>query len=119
VPFQYILANLLAETGASGILFLDELGETVDVACSDYTPYDMKILGAYFGIYMRQLTQFLTATGVGRPELIYVEKERVHIYSRVLPDDYYLVLVQKRPALVGKTRVALDKAAKQLRQEVF
>ena len=119
MPFQYILANLLAETGASGVLFLDELGETVDVSCSDYTPYDMKILGAYLGIYLRQLGTFLVESGLGRPDLIYVEKERIHIYSRALPDDYYLVLVQRRPALVGQARIAIERAAKALERELF
>ena len=119
MPFQYILANLLAETGASGVLFLDELGETVDVSCSDYTPYDMKILGAYLGIYLRQLGDFLGASGFGEANLIYVEKERIHIYSKALPDDYYIVLVQKRPAMVNQTRIALDKAARALERELF
>ncbi len=119
VPFQYILANLLAETGAAGVLFLDELGETVDVSCSDYSPYDMKILGAYLGIYLRQFDEFLTRTGLGRPDLIHVERERLHIYSRVLPDDYYLVLVQRRPALVGQARIALERAAVALERELF
>ena len=38
MPFQYTLANLLAENeGALGVLFLDETGETVDLACAEYT----------------------------------------------------------------------------------
>lgn len=54
MPFQYILANLLAHNdGAVGVLFLDDTGETVDFACSDYSPYQMRVVGAYVGIYLR------------------------------------------------------------------
>jgi hypothetical protein len=45
--FQFILANLLANNDrAVGVLFLDGTGETVDLACSEFTPYDMRIVGA-------------------------------------------------------------------------
>ena len=90
MPFQYIMANLLAETRAIGVLFLDETGETVDVACSDFTPYDMKVLGAYLGIYLRQIGDFLASNEMGAPEVIHIEKEQLHIFRdpaarRVLP----------------------------------
>ena len=119
MAFEYILANLLAETHAAGVLFLDGSGETVDVVCSDFTPYEMRVLGAYLGIYLKQVGTALGEWRMGEPRLIHVEKDRLHIYALSLPEGYYLVLVQRRPALVGKARIELGRAAEQLIHALF
>ena len=118
--FQYVLANLLANNDhALGALFLDDNGETVDLACAGYTPYQMRVVGAYFGIYLRQIEKVLTATEVGQPRMIHIEKKVVHIYAMPLPDGYYLVLVQRHPALVARARATMTEAAAQLTRELF
>lgn len=121
--FQYVLANLLAANeGAVGVLFLDGNGETVDLACSDFGHYEMRVIGAYLGIYLRQLDKLLAASGggeLGRPRVIHIEKRAVHIYAMALPDGYYLALVQRQPALVARARRTLADAVEQLRQELF
>ena len=119
MAFEYILANLLAETHAAGVLFLDGTGETVDVVCSDFSPYEMRVLGAYLGIYLKQVGNSLGEWSMGQARLVHVEKDRLHIYALTLPEGYYLVLVQRRPALVGKARVELDRAAEQLIHALF
>ena len=120
MPFQYTLANLLAENqGALGVLFLDETGETVDLACAEYTPYQMKIVGAYLGIYLRQLTALLESSSFGITEVLHIEKEGVHFFATPLPDGYYLVLVQKRPALIARSRETLLHARDEIRREIF
>jgi hypothetical protein len=54
--FQFVLANLLANNqDCLGVLFLDGSGETVDMACAGLSPYEMRVLGAYLGIYLRQM----------------------------------------------------------------
>ena len=118
--FQYVLANLLANNDeALGALFLDDNGETVDLACAGYTPYQMRVVGAYFGIYLRQIEKVLLGTEVGQPRLIHIEKKVVHIYAMPLPDGYYLVLVQRHPALVARARATMVEAAAQLTRELF
>lgn len=119
MPFQYILANLLAQTGAVGVLFLDNTGETVDVACSEFTPYEMRVLGAYLGIYLRQVGTFTAGLDMGEARQVHIEKDRLNIHALPLPEGYYLVLVQRRPALVGKARVQLTAAGEQLVQALF
>lgn len=119
MPFQYILANLLAQAGAVGVLFLDELGETVDVACTELSPYDMRVLGAYLGIYLRSLGTVLAAADLGSPTLVHIERQKLHLYAKMLPDEYFLVLVQEQPALTGTARLALDKAAGELERALF
>jgi predicted regulator of Ras-like GTPase activity (Roadblock/LC7/MglB family) len=118
--FQYVLANLLANNDqALGALFLDDNGETVDLACAGYTPYQMRVVGAYLGIYLRQLEKVLTSTDVGQTRLIHIEKKAVHIYAMPLPDGYYLVLVQRHPAIVARARATMAEAAAQLTRELF
>jgi hypothetical protein len=119
MAFHYILANLLAAAdGAVGVLFLDEGGETVDVVCSDFTPYQMRVIGAYFGIYLRQLER--TCRGaMGPPRLVHVEREGLHVHALALPDGYYLVLVQRRPGQVAAARLQLERAGEILRREAF
>jgi hypothetical protein len=119
MAFEYILANLLAETGAAGVLFLDGTGETVDVVCSDFTPYEMRVLGAYLGIYLKQVGSAVDEWKMGATRLVHIEKDRLHIYALPLPEGYYLVLVQRRPALVGKARIQLDRAGTQLISALF
>jgi hypothetical protein len=120
MPYQYILANLLAENeGAIGVLFLDDSGETVDLACSDLSPFQMKIVGAYVGIYLRQTREFLEPAGLGEPRWLHFEKASLHIYVTPLPDGYYLVLVQRAPALAARARASLERAREQLTRELF
>jgi len=117
---EFILANLLAANdGAVGTLFLDDSGETVDLACSEFSPYQMKILGAYVGIYLRQLKEFLGDAEHGDPTWLHIEKEDLHIYAMPLPDGYFVVLVQRGPAIVAKAKRSLAEACDQLTRELF
>jgi len=120
MPFHYVLGNLLARNeGAVGVLFLDDTGETIDLACSDFSPYQARVTGAYLGIYLRQLERFLATSELGAPRLVHVEKEGLHLYAQALPDGYYLVLVQRQPAVVARARQSLDDACAQLVRALF
>jgi hypothetical protein len=120
MPFQYVLANLLADhPDAVGVLFLDDTGETVDFACAEGSPYEMQLLGAYLGIYLRQVEGIVRTAELGNIRWFHVERRRRHLQVTVLPDGYYLVLVQKHPAQVGAARESLRRAAIELTREVF
>lgn len=120
MPFQYVLANLLAdEPDAVGVLFLDDAGETVDFACADESPYEMQLLGAYLGIYLRQVNRIVTSANLGALRWFHIERRNRHFHVTVLPDGYYLVLVQKHPARIATARENLRRAAVQLAREVF
>lgn len=118
--FQDVLTNLLAQNDrALGALFLDGTGETVDLACSDFSPYEMRIIGAYLGIYLRQLERLVVQNDLGEPMMIHIEKRELHIYVVPLPEGYHLALVQRQPAMVGKARQTLAAAVEQLKRELF
>jgi hypothetical protein len=118
--FQYVLANLLAQNDdAVGVLFLDDTGETVDLACSEFSPYQMRVVGAYVGIYLRQTERFIASADLGTTRFLHVEKDNLHIYTMPLPDGYYLVLVQRRPALTAQARRTMERACSELQSELF
>ncbi len=119
--FQYVLANLLAHNDhALGALFLDGTGETVDLACgTDFSPYELRVIGAYLGIYLRQLERLLASNDLGEARMIHIEKKALHIYVVPLPEGYHLALVQGHPAMVAHARETMALAVEQLRQELF
>lgn len=118
--FHYVLANLLANNkDALGAIFLDGTGETVDLACADFSPYEMKVVGAYLGIYIRRFEKLLSGSGLGELKVLHIEKRGIHIYVVPLPDGYSLALVQKHPALVAQARASLSEAVEQLKRELF
>jgi hypothetical protein len=118
--YQYVLANLLAQNEhCLGVLFLDGTGETVDLACAGASPYEMRVLGAYLGIYLRQLERMVVRNQLGVPRLVHIEKKAAHIYAVPLPDGYCLAMVQRHPTLVARARASLEDAARQLESELF
>jgi len=120
MPFQYILANLLADNdGAAGVLFLDDAGETVDLASAELSPYDLRILGAYLGIHLRRLDRLMTENRLGEPRMIHLQRGGVYVYAVPLPEGYHVALVQRRPAVVARARRSLARAAEQLAHELF
>ena len=120
MPFQYVLANLLAKNDdAVGVLFLDDTGETVDLACAEFSPYQMRVVGAYVGIYLRQLRRFLEPAVFGSLGTVHIESADLHVFAVPLEDGYYLVLAQRSPTLSARTRRQVDQAAKLLVHELF
>ncbi|HXU44685.1 MAG TPA: hypothetical protein VN783_04110 [Thermoanaerobaculia bacterium] len=120
MAFQYVLANLLADNDdAIGALFLDPTGETVDLACSDFGPYELRVVGAYLGIYLRHLDKVMKLNHLGTSRLIHIEKRQVHIHALTLPEGYCLALVQRHPGQVARARASLVAAGEQLKSELF
>ncbi len=120
MPLQYVLANLLAESpGAVSVLLLDDTGEMVEMACSDYNPFDMRLLSAYLGIYLRRIDDIVGEAELGATRIFHIERDRLHYHVVALPEGYSLVLVQRRPGLVSEGRRRLETAAEQLRSEIF
>jgi hypothetical protein len=119
MPFHFILGNLLAHTdNAVGALFLDGTGEMVDFASADFSPFQIRVLGAYLGIHLRQLDKILTASELGEAELVQLEHRGLLIHVMPLPDDYFLALLQRPPANASLARRNLLLAAREVAAEM-
>jgi hypothetical protein len=120
MPYHYILANLLAaNSGATGVLFLDDTGEAIDMACAEPDPEELRILGAYLGIYLRHIERVAVDGRLGDPRLIHIERGGLHVYTLPLADGYHVALVQRQPAVVAQARRSLERAATQLSRWVL
>lgn len=120
MPFHYVLANLLAEVpGAKAVIFLDDSGEAVDVATTEYSAEELKVFGAYFEIGLRQARTLLEANDFGEPDAVYLRHEGANVHSVCLPDGYFLVLLQSTPASTGLARHHMKIAVADLKRELF
>jgi len=120
MPFQFILTDLLVRSeDALAVVFVDESGEAVDLACAEMTPFEVRLLGAQLGICLRQVAALLDENGLGAARLVHLERGRLHLQVVTLPDGYFLALVQRSPALTGTARRHLQRAARALEREVF
>lgn len=93
-----ILHELLARThGALAALFLDYEGETVEMVCEhDLNDHELRILGAYQGIFLDRLRNLCDHVGAGDPLRFKVQFENTAVLSYDIKDGYYLVLLVDR-----------------------
>ena len=97
MPFRGILHELVHSTdGAVGAIFLDQEGETVELVSADgLAPDDLRVIGAYQGIFLSQLKRLCTAIDAGAPRRFKVEYEKMNVLSCDLKDGYYVSLLVK------------------------
>jgi hypothetical protein len=101
--FRMILDELLATTrGAMAAIFLDWEGETVELVCDrDLNDHDLRIIGAYQGIYLTRLRELCDRIDAGQPQRYKLEFEGTKLLSYDLRDGYYAVLVLEGHANEG------------------
>lgn len=93
--FRRILDELLVTThGALAALFLDWEGETVELVCDrDLSDHELRILGAYQGIFLDRLRTMCAQVGAGEPRRYKIEFHARAVLSYDIKDGYYLVLL--------------------------
>lgn len=93
--FRMILDQLLATTGgAMAAMFCDYEGEMVELVCDrDLSDHDLRIIGAYHGIYLTQLRAVCDDIDAGKPIRFKLEFESTKMLSFDLKDGYYLVML--------------------------
>lgn len=119
MPFNYLLTNLLVDVPeALGAIFLDDEGETVEFVTRHGEPFDLKVEGAYQGIFTRQLGSASAASGIGELEFFVVEGEELATLTHLLPDGYYVVLVARKPVAGARAQHHLRQTARLLAREL-
>lgn len=93
--FRLILDELLVTTGgALAAIFLDYEGETVALVCDrDLSDHDLRILGAYQGIFLTRLREMCGKIGAGEPRRLKLEFSDIAVMSYDVKDGYYVVLL--------------------------
>jgi len=101
--FRPLLTKTVNQTpSAIGAMFLDWDGESVEVvAAQRCSPDDLKIIGAYQGIFLTQVRRICRDLAHGVPERFKLELTSVMILCSFLKDGYYVVLLLRRTANEG------------------
>ena len=120
--FREILHELIRGTkGAIGAIFLDWEGETVELVSErplDADDHDLKVIGAYQGIFLTRLRDLCTNIGVGAPHRFKVEFAHTRTLSCDLKDGYYLVLIMDADASEGLAWHRLSDCREKLLREM-
>lgn len=118
--FRSILDEFLATTaGAFAAIFLDFEGETVELVCDrDLSDHDLRIIGAYQGIFLGRLRDMCRRLRIGEPQRFKIEFDDTIILSTDLRDGYYLVLLLDHRANEGMAWRKLEKCRERVLREM-
>lgn len=118
--FRQILHELLATTsGAFAAIFLDFEGETVDLVCErDLSDHDLRIIGAYQGIFLSRLREMCQRLQIGQPRRFSLDFGDTIFLSTDLKDGYYLVLLADRNMNAGTVWHKLEDCRQKLLAEM-
>ena len=76
------------------MIFLDFEGETVELVCDrDLSDHDLRIFGAYQGIYLIRLRELCAKAKIGSPHRFKMEFQSITFLCADLKEGYYLVLL--------------------------
>jgi predicted regulator of Ras-like GTPase activity (Roadblock/LC7/MglB family) len=122
VGFREILADVLQSAGgAIGAIFLDSEGESVEVVSArpfDTDDHDLRVIGAYAGIFFSQLRRITEATNAGAAIRYKIDFAASKIFCCDLRDGYYLVLVVDAGTVEGVVWQQLERCRDQLLGEM-
>jgi hypothetical protein len=122
VQFRDILLGVLETThGAIGAIFLDSEGESVEVVTArpfETDDHDLRVIGAYAGIFLAQLRRIADATDGGPAQRYKIDFAASRIFCCNLNDGYYLVLVVDPSAAESATWQGLERCRTSLLREM-
>ncbi|MEY2549549.1 MAG: hypothetical protein QOD64_2131 [Verrucomicrobiota bacterium] len=122
MSFRDILADLLQTTrGAIGAAFLDSEGESVEVASArpfDTDDHELRVIGAYAGIFLSHLRRVAEATESGASARFKIDFAASTIFCCDLGEGYYLVAVVDAAAAEGLVWQALERCRTSLLAEM-
>lgn len=119
MPFQYLLTNLLVDvTGAHGAIFLDWEGEAVEFVTRQATPYELKLEGAYQGIFLRRLGKLTEGLGNGALLSLTLSGRHLKVMGQMLKSGYYLLVLMDPATPLSLASRAMSRTADALNREI-
>jgi len=119
MPFNYMLTNLLVDVPqAVGAIFVDHEGEAVEWVTRHGDPFDLKVEGAYHGIFMRRLRELTVGSNIGPIDSLILEGSELVTLTQALPHGYYVVLVVDRSGPQALALHRLRNAAEVIAKEI-
>lgn len=119
MPFQYLLTNLLVDVpGAHGAIFLDWEGEAVEFVTRQATPYELKLEGAYQGIFLRRLARLEEQLGGGGVLTLTLVGHKLKVLGHALRGGYYLLLLVSPATPLSLATLAVMRTSEALNREI-
>jgi predicted regulator of Ras-like GTPase activity (Roadblock/LC7/MglB family) len=122
VRFRDILADLLEATpGAIGAAFLDSEGESVEVVSArpfDTDDHQLRVIGAYTGIFLSHLRRITSTTDSGTARRFKIDFAASRIFSCDLKDGYYIAAAVDAEAVEGVVWKQLERCREALLAEM-
>jgi predicted regulator of Ras-like GTPase activity (Roadblock/LC7/MglB family) len=120
MDFQYVLGDLISSVeGALGVMFMDSEGETVEALGCTGSIHDLKVLGAYQGIFLSQAKAVCRETDQGKCQEIALRIGNATFLTRQLPEGYYVTLILSDQACEGLARQRLIHAGEKIAEILF
>ncbi len=119
--FYQILDDLIIADRATCAIFVDDSGETVDLAMASSAEdaEEMRLLAAYAGIYLRQTSRFCAAEKVGTVSNVSVACEGLHVHALRLREGYSLIVISRQARLDAVSRRRFEATAVKIELEAF
>jgi len=119
VPFQRELDAIVRDVrGVTGVILVDFEGEAVISSSNGISTYDLKVVGAYGGIFLEQLRRITEETASGTPISFSVDGSGCRILCRALKDGYHLLLVADATSPLALAAERLRICAERLIHEI-
>ncbi len=117
--YQQILDALIASlSGLLATVLLDSEGETVVAAHRIGDEHSHRVLGAYQGIYLRDLARALARCGLGAVRVFSLDFGAMRVHTEALQDGYYIVLLTDDSVAPALARRELARASSDLRENL-
>jgi hypothetical protein len=127
VPFRELLQGLVDGTpGARGAIFCDHEGEHVELAlkapppagCAEMSEWDLKICGAQLAATLLQIEEASQAMQAGAPRELRLTCGEGTLLCRLLPHQYYVLLVIAPGRAAARGSFALRETAQGVAAEM-
>lgn len=120
MPFKTILKDLVESVpGATGAILTDWEGESVDYYSVSGDDYNIKILGAHQNIILNRVREVRGRIPSQAVLETVISTDRQHLVVGAVGNDYTLVMVLERSALVGRAVEWARRSVVLLEKEIY
>ncbi len=119
MPFQREIDSIVRDLpGAVGAILVDFEGEAIVASPVAIPHYDLKVVGAYGGIFLEQLRRVTRDSNLGTPLAITIDGADSRLLISALKDGYHLLLVLSKDSILPLARERMRIAAERLLAEL-
>lgn len=120
MPFKTIIKDLVESVpGATGAILTDWEGESVEYYSVSGDDYDLKILGAHQNIILNRVREVRGKIPSQTVLETVISTDRQHLVVGAVGNDYTLVMVLERNALVGRAVERARRSVVLLEKEIY